>query len=320
MEDKTPKQKKGVRRAAKAASSPIPFGPTGGAMDDAPSACGHMACTGGKCNVRYVGPVSYMRDHHVIHAARQASHIWSAAIVTGLAIVLTGALGYAAIGAEATNQAPSLYGEFQQINNRLSKIEGMVKTLLDRCESGTCGQAKQQPQQQPTPEQCISACKKEFGDNIEKANACIKDRCEKKTTEQSGQDQTQCKAACEARVATLDYTQEQRDASVKACMESSCPKPPTADACAMQCKDKYRDDPKAVSACLQETCGTAPLSPISNAGNQTATGTAPTGVEQCLKKCYDERVACFKEAGSNYTALRACVTKETSCKSACTKQ
>jgi len=305
MEDKTSKQKKGVRRAAKAGGSPIPCGPTGGAMDDMPSACGHMACTGGVCNVRYVGPVSHMRDHHVVHAARHASHVWSAAIVTGLAVVLTGSLGYAAFGAEYANPSGSMYGEFQQINNRLDKIEGMVAKLLDRCQlSSSCdGQQAEKPSQ----DECINGCKKEFGDNIEKANACIRQRCEKQASEQPAQTQEQCKSSCEAKYAAMDLTAEQLATNVKACMERNCPAQPTGDTCTQQCKEKYKDDATAISKCLVENkCPGAP-------------STSGASVEQCYAKCYDTRVACFKEAGSNYVALRTCVANESSCKSACKK-
>lgn len=286
MEDKTPKQKKSVRRSAKASGSPIPCGPTGGAMDDMPSACGHMACTGGKCNVRYVGPVSQIRDHHIVHAARHASHVWSAAIVTGLAVVLTGSLGYAAFGAESSN---SMYGEFQQINNRLDRIEGMVKQLLDR------GQVAAKPgEEQSAPAQCVNQCRKEYGDNVDKTNACIKERCGQRMAEPTAPTSTadMCKSSCEEKYSSADLTEEQRAAEVKACVEQSCTIPVQA--------------PAPTSTTQLPTGAPAPTS---------TTGT----IEQCNAKCYNTRVSCFKAAGSNYNALRECVAKESSCKAACAK-
>ena len=329
MEDKTPKQKRSVRRAAKASGSPIPCGPTGGGMDEMSSACGHQNCTGGKCSVRYVGPTTPISNHHLIHTMRNASHVWSAAIVTGLAVVLTGALGYAAFGADATG-APTVYGEFQQINFRLDKIEKMVKTLLDRCESGTCGQSQQMTQEQPTQDKCINDCKLEFKDNIDKTNACIQQRCSQQPTAQSDLTQDQCKASCTAKYAALDMSQERRDAAIKACMDRNCPTTPSVDACTQQCKDKYKDDQKAFNTCLMENKCPASLLPDSvGAGANMLTGlknSTPTqtgaaapvsGTSQCLQACYNTRVACFKEAGSNYTALRACVVQESACRNAC---
>lgn len=348
MEDKTSKPKKGVRRVAKAAGSPIPCGPTGGAMDDAPSACGHSACTGGVCNVRYVGPTTPLRDHHIVHAARQASHVWSAAIVTGLAIVLTGALGYAAIGAEGAGSGGSMYAEFQQLHNQLDRIEKTVKTLLDRCESGTCGQGTQTPSDQ---DQCIDKCKKEYGDNVEKTNACIQQRC-RQAAEQPAPTQEQCRASCQANYATLDASSADVEAMVKACMERNCPTAPAADGCTLQCKTKYKDDQESinkclvenkcpgapttggdnsqcisqckekyrdnlegVNSCLKESCGVMPQTMLDDTAGQTG----GVSVEKCQAACFDTRVACFSKAGTNITALRTCAAAETTCKKACVK-
>lgn len=289
MEDKTSKQKKGVRRTAKASGSPIPYGPTGGAMDDMPSACGHMNCTGGKCGVRYVGPTTPIRDHHVVHAMRSSSHVWSAAIVTGLAVVLTGALGYAVVAADAANQPNSMYGEFQQINNRLDRIEGMVKKLLDRCESGTCGQAGQKAEQPPTGDQCVAGCQKEYGDNLEKANACVQERCGQKTAEQPVADT--CTLECK------DKYKDDAAAINKCLIENKCPGAPL---------------PAPVGTAGNTATGLT-------TGGATTTGgvAAPTNVEICLKKCSSDRAVCFRGAGSNYKLLTECLDKEATCKKAC---
>jgi hypothetical protein len=104
------KSKKNVRRrVSKAAHSPVPIGPIGGLGEDESqeAPCGHTGCSR-MCNVRYVGPTSHLRDHHILHAARGVSHIWSAAIITGFAIVLTGAIAFQAVQA-STDQANIVY-------------------------------------------------------------------------------------------------------------------------------------------------------------------------------------------------------------------
>jgi hypothetical protein len=283
-------------------------------MDESPSTCGHMACTGGKCNVRYVGPVSHIRDHHVVHAARHASHIWSAAIVAGLAVVLTGALGYAAIGAESSG---SMYGEFQQINHRLDKIEGMVKTLLDRCVlSSKC------EEQAPAEDQCAEKCRQENGDNLEKTNACIRDMCQK-PVEKPIADDSACRQTCESKYQMLDLTQEQIGEKVNACMAELCPAP-VVDQCKADCQAKWGDNLDGTNQCITENCSAAPSAPLpTNMMDKTNPMEKPVTEEvsdACLDKCYNSRVMCFKEAGSNYTALRKCVSAEAQCKTACNKQ
>lgn len=348
MEDKTPKQKKPVRKL-KSASTPIPEGPTGGLTSVMEGTCGHSACTGGKCAVRYVGPTTPVRDHHIVHAARHASHIWSAAIVSGLAVVLTGAIGYAAFGAETANPGGTLYGEFQQINQRLDKIETMVRTLVDRGDAQKPAPAKEQapaaPQAdecttkcnrdypddpakaaqcakemctaptgegQSTSDQCMASCQKEFGDNIEKVNACYKTNCTKQTPPQQTT-ADQCQQQCVQKYEALDVTAEQRDAYTKSCVERNCstapaPKPMT-DQCTQQCKDKYKDDTKAVNTCLAENKCPGYVPPA----NTDATKTT------CLNKCTTARQSCAKEAGTNATSLRSCYSKETECRNSCNK-
>jgi len=109
-------------RSKKDASSPIPSGP---------GMCGHEsgACGPDGCGVRYVGPVSSMRDHHAMHAARGSAHIWAAAVTTGLALVLTGAIAYNAVEAKQVqrdavmaSQAAS-HQDVERILQRLDKLE-----------------------------------------------------------------------------------------------------------------------------------------------------------------------------------------------------
>lgn len=131
MEAKRSKQKRTVRKAAKETSSPIPCGPTGGSMEDVPSVCGHSGCGGGTCNVRYVGPTTHIRDHHIVHAAKGASNVWTAAIVAGLAVVLTGAIAYTALGADYNQPAiTDMNGQFRLVNQRLDRMEETLQTLM----------------------------------------------------------------------------------------------------------------------------------------------------------------------------------------------
>lgn len=151
MEAKRPKQKRTVRKTTKASSSPIPCGPTGGSMEDMPSVCGHSGCGGGTCNVRYVGPTTHMRDHHIVHAARGASNVWTAAIVAGLAVVLTGAIAYTALGADYNQPVMTdMDGQFRFINQRLDRMEDTLESLM----------AKQQPSvpAQVADESCLTSC------------------------------------------------------------------------------------------------------------------------------------------------------------------
>jgi hypothetical protein len=140
------KQKKTIRRVKKASNSPIPSGPRGGfSVEDSNPTCGHHNCTGGKCNVRYVGPVTSLRDHHIMHAARGATHVWTAAIVAGLAVVLTGAIAYSAFGADVSSPT-SMYDEFRQINTRLDKIEALLKTMTVKTETQKTEKTAEQPE------------------------------------------------------------------------------------------------------------------------------------------------------------------------------
>lgn len=107
--------------ARKAGNSPAPCGPG--------SSCGHSGC-GVSCQVRYVGPTSHPRDHHAQAAAHGVKQVWTAAIVAGLAVVLTGAIAYSAVEA----QSPSSKGsDSNSVSRRLDKIEERLRDLSERC-------------------------------------------------------------------------------------------------------------------------------------------------------------------------------------------
>ncbi|MEO5927827.1 MAG: hypothetical protein ABIO72_03845 [Patescibacteria group bacterium] len=127
------------RRVMKAANAPEPTGPVGGSMPDEPTdpQCGHSDCTGGACNVHYVGPTSHMRDHHIVHAARGISHVWSAAIITGLAVVITGTVAFSSVQAKTMTPPLStdagLVSELRALSMRLDRMEGQLKVMGETC-------------------------------------------------------------------------------------------------------------------------------------------------------------------------------------------
>lgn len=100
------------------------------------SACGHSGCER-SCNVRYVGPVSHIRDHHALHAAQGVSHIWSASIITGFAIVLTGAIAFQTAQAKTAQTAATgtraLQSENMQLQNRLDRLEALMLDTRRAC-------------------------------------------------------------------------------------------------------------------------------------------------------------------------------------------
>lgn len=121
-----PKRKSTTRKRTVAlksdASSPIPCGAGG--------TCGHEGtCGPDGCHVRYVGPVSHLRDHHALHAARGSAHIWAAAVTTGLALVLTGAIAYTTVEAKQVQRDTAIVNhtasqqDVERIMQRLDKLE-----------------------------------------------------------------------------------------------------------------------------------------------------------------------------------------------------
>ena len=124
------KQKRAGRRTVAAANSPEPSGPM----------CGHGGCEA-ECKVRYVGPTSHIRDHHIVHAAKGVTHIWSAAIVTGFALVLTGAIALTAVqastdakmGVGQLSVKQDLGREIRMLNAKLDVMNATVQELSRTC-------------------------------------------------------------------------------------------------------------------------------------------------------------------------------------------
>ena len=94
--------------------------------------CGHSGCGVG-CNVRYSGPTSHPRDHLIHQAARGARHIWAAAIVAGLDVVLTGAISYTAVQAETELHNWNSDREVvTQLSHRLDRLEQALQEINGR--------------------------------------------------------------------------------------------------------------------------------------------------------------------------------------------
>ncbi len=125
------------RRAV--ASSAAPAEAQGGAPvpTQMGSACGHMGCGGRTCNVRYVGAVSHIRDHHAMHAARGVGHIWAASIITGFAVVLTGVVAFQSAQAKTTQENVAVrqtsQSELRQVMERLNRLERLMQDTRQAC-------------------------------------------------------------------------------------------------------------------------------------------------------------------------------------------
>lgn len=128
------------RKKSVAASSPAPM--------DVGSLCGHdgSGCGPDGCGVRYVGPTTHIRDHHAVHAARGVSHVWTAAIVSGLAIVLTGAVAWTAVDAQTQMQkreadrAMPRREDVAGVAARMDRLEQLMREMRELCKGNLVGQ------------------------------------------------------------------------------------------------------------------------------------------------------------------------------------
>lgn len=125
------------------------------AMDDSISStpdqvaaiCGHSACDT-NCNVHYVGPTSSLADHHTHLAAHSGKHVWAAAIVSGLAVVLTGTVAYSSVQASptSTSMVPSVSQmETDRLVERLTALELQLRDVQTACAAGGDNQLPKAP-------------------------------------------------------------------------------------------------------------------------------------------------------------------------------
>lgn len=100
--------------------------------------CGHDNC-GTSCNVRYVGAVSHINDHHIVRTAHASTHIWAAAVISGLAVVLTGTVAFTSVQAESNKVAvaqkavAASRADVEQVLNRLNQLDRQMLTLKQAC-------------------------------------------------------------------------------------------------------------------------------------------------------------------------------------------
>lgn len=132
-----------TRRRAATASAPVPASASQGGAPVPPinggSTCGHMGCENEPgCKVRYVGPMSHIRDHHAMHAARGIGHMWAASIITGFAVVVTGVVAFqsvqakSAVQTERGMQMSSM--QVVQLNQRLERLEQTIQEMKKACQ------------------------------------------------------------------------------------------------------------------------------------------------------------------------------------------
>lgn len=127
---KTAAKKRTIKAKMPAGNSPAP-------SMQAP-VCGHDGhCSTNACAVRYVGPTSQISDHHATHFAQASTHIWSAAVITGLALVVTGAIAYQSVKAESTKTAQTLQkqnanrADIAKVIDQLNRIERVSTETRD---------------------------------------------------------------------------------------------------------------------------------------------------------------------------------------------
>lgn len=188
MGDTSPK-KSARRSKTEDGSSPIPNGP-GNSNVALDAACGHSGC-GRQCQVRHVGPTTHLRDHDIVHAAKGSTHAWTAALVAGLAVVLTGAIAYTAVEAEAPKRESDR--ALRELTRRIDTLDKRLQQVLDQCRFepveppvtiepepvGACGAncpetGAGSASSTMTRVECLAQCKK---DSPAAYDACVKKNC-----------------------------------------------------------------------------------------------------------------------------------------------
>lgn len=154
------------------------------------SLCGHSGCVD-QCAVRYVGPTSHPRDHLLHKAAYGAGQVWTAAIVAGLAVVLTASIAFAATQAETAPKVKNLNEAVAALWRKLDNIE----RLLKQQQGGQGGMMPNNQQQNGAPgntqnNTCLKACE-------ERGLACKKEAAQDTSKIQvCGQAMSECVRAC----------------------------------------------------------------------------------------------------------------------------
>jgi hypothetical protein len=145
------KAKRPSRKKVAAANSPIPTGPG--------STCGHSGCSGPACQVRYAGATSHPRDHMLHEVSRGVRHIWTASIVAGLAVVLTGSIAYTAVQAETAPKVKNINEGVGALWRKLDNMERLLKQIAEKngISTGTT-QSTTSTKPRPEPTGCLKTC------------------------------------------------------------------------------------------------------------------------------------------------------------------
>jgi hypothetical protein len=120
---RTPKAK--AAAVALAANSPAPCPP-----------CEPEALSG-PISVRYAGPTSHPSHHHMKMAAENGRHTWAAAVIAGLAVVITVSVAYSAVQAasETRTAIRQTVGEVQilrqigALREKMDQVEQKVDAM-----------------------------------------------------------------------------------------------------------------------------------------------------------------------------------------------
>jgi hypothetical protein len=105
--------------------------------------CGSVDCDGNcstPISVRYCGATSHVSHHHARVAAEGQKHVWAAAVIAGLAVVVTVSVAYSA--AQASSEArSSMRNTVDQVQllNQIGQIRAQIVTLEEKVDtlSGT---------------------------------------------------------------------------------------------------------------------------------------------------------------------------------------
>jgi len=195
-------------RRIKAAGSPEPME----SMSNMGPSCGHGGC-GLSCSVRYVGPTSPMHNHHIVNAARGASQVWTAAIVAGLAVVLTGAIAYTAVQAgtisSVENPTGAILVELKAIETRLDQMNRRLDGLASQCtaQTGQCAPTGTRPGISGMPGTSPSASVTGGGSVPSSTASSCPQTCQATNRDCQASARTlygSCSAACEADAKTAD--------------------------------------------------------------------------------------------------------------------
>jgi hypothetical protein len=147
MDEVRPLRRRTVRR--RSAPAPVKMNESLSATPEQVEAvCGHSTC-GSSCNVHYAGPTTSIGDHHAYHAARGTNHVWAAAIVSGLAVVLTGVVAYSSVEASSFSTASSstavVQTEVDRLVERLNTLEVQLRDVKTACAAGGQNQLPETP-------------------------------------------------------------------------------------------------------------------------------------------------------------------------------